>query len=102
LGLGFCGMFAFLVLAGSYLGVVRSQNPLHGVPRRLLDASVVGSIVAIAALAFRDSLWWIVGSDTTAAGAARLATMVGGGCLAAFALVLVAETLLRSHPRSAH
>jgi hypothetical protein len=59
-GLLTCGMFAFLMLAGSYLVVVRSGAPLAGVPRRLTDATVIACIAAFVALAFRNSLWWVV------------------------------------------
>jgi hypothetical protein len=102
MGLGTCGMFAFLVLAGSYLGVARSSTPLHGAQRRAIDASVVGCIAAIAALAFRDSLWWIVGSDPSAAGPTQFAALVGGATLFAFVVVFMLETLLRSHSKTYH
>ena len=58
MGLGSSAMFAFLVPAGSYFGLVRRTRPCHGVQRRLLDASVAGCAAAIVALAFRNSLWW--------------------------------------------
>jgi hypothetical protein len=97
MGLGFCGMFAFLVVAGSYLGVVRSTNALRGLKRRALDAGVVACIVAIATLAFRGSLWWVIGSSSSAAGPAQFATLVGSATLLAFGTVFTGETLLRSH-----
>jgi hypothetical protein len=100
--LGTCGMFAFLVLAGSYLGVIQSSTPLYGVQRRAVDAGVVGCTAAIAALAFRDSLWWIVGSNPTAAGPAQFAALVGGATIFAFVVVFTVEALLRSHSRAVH
>jgi hypothetical protein len=36
IGLGFCGMFAFLVLAGAYLGIVRSPTRLRQWGRGLM------------------------------------------------------------------
>ena len=101
MGLGFCGMFAFLVLAGAYLGVVRSSTRLYGVQRRALDAGVAASIVAIATLAFRDTLWWIVGSTATTAGPAQFAVLVGSTTLLALVVVFTLETLRRSHSQSA-
>jgi hypothetical protein len=95
-------MFAFLVLAGSYLGVIQSSTPLYGVQRRAVDAGVVGCTAAIAALAFRDSLWWIVGSNPTAAGPAQFAALVGGATIFAFVVVFTVEALLRSHSRAVH
>jgi hypothetical protein len=100
--LGTCGMFAFLVLAGSYLGVIRSSSPLYGVRRRVVDAGVVGCIAAIGALAFRDSLWWIVGSNPSDAGSAQFAALVGGASLFAFVIVFTVEALLRSHSKMIH
>jgi len=97
LGLGFCGMYAFLVIAGSYLSVVRSPSPLFGVPRRVVDASVTACVAAVASLAFRDDLWWVVGSNPTAAGAAQFAFLVTGVALVAFVVALTIETFLRSH-----
>jgi hypothetical protein len=97
MGLGFCGMFAFLVVAGSYLSVVRSPSPLSGAPRRVVDAVVAACIAAVAALAFRDDLWWVVGSNPTAAGAAQFALLVAGVALVAFGVALTIETVLRSH-----
>ena len=102
IGLGFCGMFAFLVLAGSYLGVVRSPNTLYGVQRRAVDASVAACIVAIAALAFRDSLWWIIGSNSSAARPTQFAALEGSTTLLSFFVVFTVETLLRSHARTSH
>jgi len=84
LALGFCGMFAFLVLAGSYLGVARSSHRLHGLRRR--------------ALAARDSLWRIVGNSPAHAGPAQLAMLLGWGAGLAFILTFLAETTLRLHP----
>ena len=67
-----CGMFVLLVASGSYLGLVRSAVALRGVRRRLLDATLVGSASVPIALAFRDSLWWLVGSSTQRASLADL------------------------------
>jgi hypothetical protein len=101
MGLGFCGMFAFLVLAGAYLGIVRSSTRLYGVQRRALDAGVAASIIAIATLAFRDMLWWIVGSTATTAGPAQFAVLLGSTTLLALVVVFTLETLRRSHSRPA-
>jgi hypothetical protein len=97
MGLGFCGMFAFLVLAGSYLGIARSPKALSGLQRRAVDASVAACAVAIGTLAFRDSLWWIVGSTSAAARLPQFATLLGSTTLLALVVVFAAETVLRSH-----
>ena len=77
---------------------LRSPVILTGVARRLLDASVITCVGFVAALAFRNSLWWIVGSSATAAGLPELALLLGITGLTVFALVLALETALRSHP----
>ncbi len=99
MGLGFCGMFAFLVAACSYFGLVRSARPAHGVQRRVLDASVAACVAAIVTLAFRNSLWWVVGSNPVAARPSELAALVGSAVLVTFVTVTGAETLLHSHAK---
>ena len=101
MGLGFCGMFAFLVPACSYFGLVRSARPSCGVQRRVLDASVAACAAAIVTLAFRNSLWWVVGSNPVAAGPSEFAALVGSAVLVTFVMVTGAETLLRSHAKPA-
>jgi hypothetical protein len=96
-----CGMFAFLVTAGSYLGLVRSGTDLCGVRRRVLDAGVLACCGVLAVLAFRNSLWWIVGSRAAVAGIAQVYTLLGLSALAFFAAVLAVESLRNSHARGA-
>jgi hypothetical protein len=101
MGLGFCGMFAFLVPAGSYFRLVRSANPSFGLRRRALDASVVASGAAIVALAFRGNLWGIIGSNGNAAGLSQLVVLEAGAILLTFAVTLMLESIARSHTRLA-
>ena len=61
-GVATCGMFAFVVAIGSYVGLVHRDRPLRGVSRRLADAAVSGAAAVPIALAFRHSLWWTIGS----------------------------------------
>ncbi|HMK96644.1 MAG TPA: hypothetical protein VK425_03795 [Acidimicrobiales bacterium] len=95
--LGFCGMFAFLVPTGSYLRLVESSRPCSGLSRRAIDASVMASGAAIVVLAFRNSLWWAVGTAPAEARTSQLALLVGGGALATFLTSLGAESLLHAH-----
>ncbi|MGH7640737.1 MAG: hypothetical protein ACREOL_07530 [Candidatus Dormibacteria bacterium] len=101
MGLGFCGMFAFLMGAGSYLGLIASTSPSRGVERRGIDASVVGCGAAILALAFRNFLWPIVGSSTSSAGPSQFAVLIGGAVLLSFVATLLLETVTRSHGQPA-
>ena len=96
-GLLACGMFAFLMLAGSYLGVVRSSAPLAGVRRRLTDATVMACIAALVALAFRNSLWWIIGSNANAAGNGQFAGLLAIAVAAAFVAGFAVESVMRTH-----
>lgn len=97
MALVFCGMFAFILPAGSYLGLVRSANPSSGLRRRSLDASVIASGSAIVALAFRGNLWGLVATNSNAAGPAQFAVLEGGAVLVTFVLALVVESAARVH-----
>jgi hypothetical protein len=99
MGLGFCAIFAFLVPTGSYLGLVHSSHPTSGPPRRVLDASVAACAASVATLAFRNSLWWVVGATSGAAGSAQLATLLGCAIAVTFVIVASGESLLRLHSR---
>jgi hypothetical protein len=96
-GLLTCGMFAFLMLAGSYLEVVRSGAPLAGARRRLVDATVIGCIAALVALAFRNSLWWTIGTDANSAGNGQFASLLGIAVATAFAAGFAIESILHTH-----
>ena len=100
-GLLACGMFGFLMVAGSYLRVVRATSPMHGVPRRVLDAGVTACVAAIVTLAFRNSLWWTIGTTEAATGNGQFAVLVGAGMLVAFVATLTVESVLQTHPGSA-
>jgi hypothetical protein len=93
----FCGMFSFLVVAGAYLGIVRSETHLNGARRRAVDAVVVGCAAAVAALAFRDVLWAALGVNPSTVGAGNFALLVTCSAAAVMAVVFVVETSLRLH-----
>jgi hypothetical protein len=94
-----CGMFAFLVAAGSYLGLVRSAATLGGARRRALDAGVLACFGVLVVLAFRNSLWWIVGSRAAMAGIPQTYALLGLSALAFFVVVFAFESLQGSHAR---
>jgi hypothetical protein len=95
-----CGMFAFLVAAGNYLGLARAGEPLIGVRRRLIDALVGACVGSVGALAFRDSLWWLVGATPAGARTVQLATLVSLVALGSFVVILTGESIARAHSRS--
>jgi hypothetical protein len=99
-GLLTCGMFAFLMLAGSYLNLVaRSGAPMRGLRRRFLDASVAACVGALVGLAFRNSLWWAVGTSMSAAGNGQFASLLAAVMLVAFVGALGVESVLGTHAR---
>jgi hypothetical protein len=92
-----CGMFAFLVAIGSYLGLVRSSARRQGTNRRLLDAALLGCASVPIVLAFRDSLWGLVGTSTSQAGLGdldRLLILVAASVIGA---TFVVETIAHVH-----
>jgi hypothetical protein len=91
------GMFGLVVAAGHYLGIVRSTAPWHGAARRLLDAAVISSVGILVPFALRNGLWWVVGTDSAAAGLPQLVALVAISAVAIFALAYAAETALGLH-----
>ncbi len=101
MGLGSCAMFAFLIPAGRYFGLVRSENPSSGARRRLLEASVVACATAIGTLAFRGSLWSLIGTSGNSAGPAQFATLEGVATLAGFVATLLVTSILSTRAKAA-
>ncbi len=83
--------------AGSYLGLVRSGHALGGARRRAADASVLACAGTLVVFAFRNSLWWIVGSNGNLAGIPQLSLLLIIFAIPFFLLPFAVETLLRRH-----
>ncbi len=92
---GGSGMFAFLVAAGAYLRLVGADRPAVGTRRRIIDAAVAGCAAVPVAVAFRDWLWWIVGSATGDAG--RLGVVVLIVAAGTALIVFAGEAVFRVH-----
>ena len=90
-------MYPLLMAAGKYLSVVRSGRQLAGARRRAADASVLACAGVLVIFAFRNSLWWIVGSDGNLAGIPQLSLLLIIFAVPIFVLPFAAETLLRLH-----
>jgi len=88
---GTCGMFAFLVMGGGYLGVVRSAQPASGTRRRLIDAVTLACASAPVTIAFRDSLWWLIGTRAADARVLQLVVLLAFGSALVFLVVLGAK-----------
>ena len=95
-----CGMFAFSLACGSYLGLVRSPRVVSGARRRLLDATLLGCASVPITLAFRDSLWGLVGASTISAGLAELDRLLILVAASVVGLTFVVETIARIHDRA--
>jgi len=96
-----CGMFAFLVGAGSYIGLVRSSTSLAGVRRRTLDAGALTCVGVLAVLAFRNALWWVVGSSSALAGIPQTYALLGLSALLFFTVVFAVESARNAHAKPA-
>ncbi len=92
-GLLIAGMYAFLVVAGAHLGIVRSERPLTNAHRRAVEAQVGACAAAVLALTFRNSLWWIVASNATAAGAAQFADLLAIAATSGATATLATQSL---------
>ena len=97
--ISWCSMFAFLIVGGAYLGVVRRSRRLTGLNRRLLDALVVGSASVLIAVAFRDSLWLVFGATAKQTGLPRIGLVLFIAAASTFAVTFIVETLVRAHER---
>jgi hypothetical protein len=96
---GGAGMFAFLVSAGAYMGLVGADRPAAGTRRRIIDAAVIGCAAVPVAVAFRDWLWWIVGAAGGDAG--RLGELLIVVAVATGIVVFTGESIFRVHPSAA-
>src|SRR6266566_1130214 len=97
LPVGACGMFAFLMTAGSYVGLVRPARPFGTIEHRFLDAAVAACIGVLVALAFRDGLWWVVGATPSPADIGPLTSLLALAAASAFVAVLASETAIGTH-----
>lgn len=91
------GMFGLLVVSGWYLGLIRSTSPWHGAGRRLIDATVITCIGVLVPFAFRYHLWWLVGSNNSAAGPSQLFGLLGIFAALIFFTALFVESVLHLH-----
>ncbi len=91
------GMFAFLSMISTYLGLVKSHRHLKAKDQRLVDAMVLASAAVPIALAFRNSLWWMVGSNESGGHLAQLSALLVASAITVFLAVLVFETIAGVH-----
>jgi hypothetical protein len=91
--IGMGAMLAFLVTIGSYLGLVRASTQSRS--RRPFVYGLLAAAGSLPiAVAFRDYLWWIVGSNAADARLEALAELLAVVALASFSAVSLAEWLI--------
>ena len=90
---GACAMFAFLIIGGSWLGLVASPPASVG-QSRLLRAAVAGAAAVPLSLAFREVIWSAVGF-TGKHDLAALALLVVLAGLVTFSAALLASAFRR-------
>jgi hypothetical protein len=92
------GVFAFVMIAGWYLRVIRTDRPRARVP--VIHATVLAAAAVPVALAFRAPLWSLVGMHASG-GFHALVLLLASAALLAFGAVLAAERLARPRRRPA-
>jgi len=95
--IGACAMFAFLMIVGAHLRLAGPGTR----PQRRGGHAVVGACASVPiTLAFRDSLWWLLGYSGRSAGWTQLWVLLLLLAVTAGVLTLGAESLWRGRPRS--
>jgi hypothetical protein len=61
------------------------------------NLAVIARLAALVALAFRNSLWWIIGTNPHSAGNGQFAGLLGIAVAAAFAAGFAIESIMRTH-----
>jgi hypothetical protein len=95
------GVFAFVMTAGWYLRVVRADRPA-GARAPAIRATVLAAAAVPVALAFRASLWSLVGASPETSGLPALCLLLAATAVLVFAASLAADRLARSRRASAH
>jgi hypothetical protein len=88
------GIFAFVVVAGWYLRVIRSGRPAKRDP--VLRAIVLAAAAVPVALAFRAALWPLLGMRPQDSGLPALSLLLVAAALVVFTASLAADRIARS------
>jgi hypothetical protein len=98
-GIGASAWFAFLLIAGPYIDLVRVGRPILGRARRALDAVVAGCAAVQVALGFRDELRWLVGTNAAGARPVSFTELLAIVGVSVFLIVYGVEAALGIHAR---
>jgi hypothetical protein len=89
------GIFAFAVAAGWYLRVIRTErNATAKAP--LVHATVLAAAIVPVALAFRASLWSLVGAHPRGSSFGALLLLLASAASLGFGLTMVGERIVRA------
>jgi hypothetical protein len=93
------GLFAFVLVAGAYLRVVRTggDRPKNG---PLVHAIIAAAVALPVVTAFRDPLWGLVGADPATAGTGQLGELLLLGAGLIFVSVWALEHPIRRQHRA--
>ena len=94
MAIGTGAMLAFLAIVGTYLGLVRGAS-MSSRPSSITRAAIAAAASLPVAVAFRDGLGWIVGSNAVEARLEQLAALLTAIAAGTFALTLLVELALR-------
>lgn len=94
LAVGAGAMLAFLVTIGSYLDLLSATGP-SGRPAALVHAAIGAAVALPLAVAFRDGLWWLVGSNAADARLQQLAGLLAISAVVGFLVVLAVSSAIR-------
>ena len=89
--IGAGGMLAFVVIVGSYLGLARRSASVSRRPGGLVLGAIAAGTSLPITVAFRDSLWWIIGTDAAGARLEQFAELLGTIAVVTFVAVLLAS-----------
>jgi hypothetical protein len=96
--IGTAAMFAMLTVVGTYLRLVASRTEVVGSEKRrspVTIAAVAACAVVPVTLAFRDMLWWIVGTTAAQAAINDLAALLLLAWSIVFAVALIVVGIAR-------
>jgi hypothetical protein len=87
-----CTLFAFVVIVGAHLRLVGRPGAR---PSRAVLALVLACTSVPLTVSFRDSLWWVLGTNEGDAGLTQLTVLLLAGAAATATLVFAGEPLVR-------
>ncbi len=89
------GLFAAMILIGTYVHFVARPSRPQWQSQRLLPAAVLATFSVPVAVAFRDQLWWVIGTNANDADVAQFALLIGVFAVGTGLLAFLAAAVVR-------